>query len=132
MHNVAVVFGIFQIQGFAEGDDVVLIEPEANDFEDIVGADGTVMRSQTNDRRVTVTIKLLPTSISNKELMGIYNADRTSFTGAFPMLIQDKHLNESYAITEAWIQKMPNIGKGQTATSYDWVFRGSPFYAVIT
>ena len=125
--NVAVVFGILQLSGFDEGDDVVTIEAEADEFTDSAGANGDVIRYQTNDHRCTITIKLQSTSTSNRDLVLIANADRQLRKGALSMLIQDKELGETWTIDEAWIKKIPKMSKGQKSGSYDWVFRGSNF-----
>ena len=128
--NGTVVFGILQLTGFDEGDDVVTIEIEADEFTDSVGANGDVIRYQTNDHRCTVTVKLQSTSLSNKDLVSIANADRQTRAGALPMLIQNKELGESWVIDEAWIKKIPKMSAGQKSGSYDWVFRGSNFTLV--
>lgn len=122
--NVNVIFGILEIQGFADGDDVVDIEPEADQFLDLAGAKGDVARSQTNDNRCTVTVKLLQTSSSNKDLMNVHNLDRETGVGAAPLTIEDKETGETYVIKNAWIKAIPKVTRGQGVNSMDWVFRG--------
>lgn len=122
--NVNAIFGILELQGFAEGDDAVVIEVETDQFLDMAGAKGDVVRSQSNDNRCTVTCKLLQTSVSNKELTTIYNADRELGTGVSPMVIEDKETGETFVINNAWIQKYPIITRGQGVNSMDWIFRG--------
>ena len=129
--NVNVIFGIIELQGFAEGDDAVVIELEADQFLDMAGAKGDVVRSQSNDNRCTVTAKLLQTSVSNKELTVIYNADRELGAGVSPMVIEDKETGETFVINNAWIQKYPIITRGQGVNSMDWVFRGDFLTAAI-
>ena len=122
--NVNVIFGILELTGFADGDDVVVIEYEADQFVDMAGAKGDVVRSQTNDNRCTVTIKLLQNSLSNAELTAIFNTDRLSGAGVLPMVINDKETGEAYVINNSWIQKFPTVTRGQGVNSMDWVFRG--------
>lgn len=122
--NVNVIFGILELQGFAEGDDAVIIELETDQFLDMAGAKGDVVRSQSNDNRCTITVKLLQNSGSNKELTTIYNADRELGTGVSPMVIEDKETGETYVINNAWIQKYPSVTRGQGVNSMDWIFRG--------
>lgn len=129
--NVNVIFGILELQGFAEGDDVVVIEPETDQFLDMAGAKGDVVRSQSNDNRCTVTVKLLQNSGSNKELTTVYNADKELGTGVAPMVVEDKETGETYVINNAWIQKYPGVTRGQGVKSMDWVFRGDFFTPVI-
>jgi hypothetical protein len=122
--NVNVIFGILELQGFADGDDVVTIEFETDQFTDLAGAKGDVVRVQTNDNRVTVTVNLMQNSGSNAELTAIYNADRDSGTGVAAMIIEDKETNESYIINNAWIQRFPTVTRGQGVNPMSWVFRG--------
>jgi hypothetical protein len=130
--NVNVIFGILELQGFADGDDVVSVSLEADQFNDLAGAKGDVVRSQTNDNRVTVTVKLLQNSGSNLELNALYNVDRATGVGVAPMIIQDKETGEAFSITNCWINKYPDVNRGQGVNSMDWVFRGSDFIPIIT
>jgi len=129
--NVNVIFGILEIQGYAEGDDVVTIDLETDQFNDMAGAKGDVVRSQSNDNRCTVTVKLLQNSGSNKELTALYNVDRTAGTGVAPLVIEDKETGETFVINNAWIQKYPSVVRGQNVNSMDWVFRGDFFSPAI-
>jgi len=122
--NVNVIFGILELQGFGDGDDVATIEFETDQFNDMAGAKGDVVRSQTNDNRCTVTIKLLQTSKSNAELTVIYNADRELGTGVNPLVIEDKETGEVYVINNAWIRKYPTVTRGQSPNLMEWIFRG--------
>lgn len=129
--NVNVIFGILQLEGFADGDDVVTIELETDQFNDLAGAKGDVVRSQSNDNRCTVTVKLLQTTGSNAELTSLYNTDRLSGAGVVPMIIEDKETNETFLINNTWIQKFPTVTRGQNVNSMDWVFRGDYFNPAI-
>jgi len=122
--NVNVIFGILELVGYAEGDDVVNLEVPEDQWNDLAGAKGDVVRSQSNDNRCTVTVKLLQTSISNKELTALYNADRVSGANALPMIINDKETGEIFTINNAWIQKFPTVTRGQNVNMMEWVFRG--------
>lgn len=130
--NVNVIAGILELVGFADGDDIVTIEMEMEQFSDLAGAKGDVARSQTNDNRCTVTVKLLQTSSSNKDLTTLYNTDKETGAGVFPMVIEDKETNETFVINNSWIQKYPSVVRGQTVQSMDWVFRGDFMTPVFT
>lgn len=122
--NVNVIFGILELKGFAEGDDVVTIEPETDQFSDLAGAKGDVARSQTNDNRCTVTVKLLQTAQSNKDLTTALNVDKETGIGVQPMVIEDKETGEVYTINNTWISRQPTIIRGQTVNAMEWTFRG--------
>lgn len=129
--NAAVIFGVEELVGYGEGDDVVNIDPEAEQFTDLAGAKGDVTRTQSSDNRCTVTVKLLQTSSSNKVLMAIHNSDRETGVGVLPMVLQDKELGETYVINNAWISKLPTITRGQAPNTMDWTFRGDFWTGVI-
>lgn len=122
--NVNVIYGILELEGFGEGDDVVVIENDTDQFTKMVGAKGDVTRVQTSDNSCTITIKLLQTSKSNKELQLLYNADRESGLGTLPMIVNDKEYNETHVINNAWIMKDPTVTRGQGVNVMEWVFQG--------
>lgn len=122
--NVNVIFGILELQGFADGDDVVNISFEADQFNDLAGAKGDVVRSQSNDNRCTITVKLLQNSGSNAELTALYNLDRETGVGVAPMVVEDKETGETFVINNAWVQKYPDVIRGQNVNTMEWMFRG--------
>jgi len=129
--NVNVIFGVLELQEFAEGDDVVTATPDKEQFSDMAGAKGDVTRSQTNDNRATIVIKLLQTSSSNKDLTLLYTADRATGAGVFPLVIQDKEAGETFICKNAWVQKYPDVKRGQAPNVMEWTFRTDSFTPVI-
>lgn len=130
--NVNVIYGIYELEGFNDGDDVVSIIQNVEQFTTHVGAKGDVTRAQSADNSCTITIKFQQTSKSNAVLNGIYVADRETGASYYPMTIQDKETGETYVINNVWIQKFPDIIRGQGVNSMDWVFQGDFFTPVIT
>lgn len=130
--NVNGIFGIHEIKGWGDGDDVLTIDPETEQFSDVAGAKGDVVRTQTSDNRCTVTIKLLQTSGSNKILMGIHTLDRESGMGVLPFFIQDKEFGEKYTINNSWIIRYPTVIRGQGKNLMEWIFRGDFLTGIIT
>ena len=129
--NVNVIYGILELEGFAEGDDVVTIETSVDQFSKLVGAKGDVARSQTADNSCTVTVKLLQTSKSNKLLNALFITDKETGAAVAPMVINDKETDETYAINNAWIMKQPTIIRGQNANITEWVFEGDFLTAIL-
>lgn len=121
--NVNVIFGILEIQGFAEGDDVVNINFDTEQFTDVAGAKGDVTRTQTNDNRATVVVKLLQTSDSYKELMALYNIDRETGANVQPLTVINKETGETFVGNNAWINKNPDVVRGQNANAVEFTFR---------
>ena len=130
--NVNVIAGVLELEGFGEGDDVLTIETDADQFTKIVGAKGDVTRVQSSDNSVTITIKLLQTSNSNKELNTLFLADKQTGAAVFPMIITDLESGEVYSIPNAWIMKQPTITRGQGVNTVDWIFQGDNLVVVLT
>ena len=121
--NVNVIFGILEISGFAEGDDVVNISFETEQFKDVAGAKGDVARVQTNDNRATITVKLLQTSSSYKVLMDLFNLDRETGANVLPLTVTNKETGETFVGNNTWINKAPDIVRGQNANVVEFKFR---------
>jgi hypothetical protein len=122
--NVSAIFGPILFEGFAEGDDVIVIESTQDQFSMVVGAQGDVIRTQTSDNSCTCTIKLLQTSNTNEELTVKYIADRRTGLITEPLLITDRESGEVYSINNAWIKRFPTVTRGQNPNSMDWIFDG--------
>ncbi len=130
--NVNVIFGIEEIQGFADGDDAVKIEGNIEAFTLVVGAKGDATRTQSNDDSVTVTIKLLQTSTSAAVLQTLHTLDKETGAGVLPMIITDKETGESYTIPFSWINKQPTITRGQNQNPWEFIFSGNKLIPIIT
>lgn len=120
--NVNVIFGILEVQGFAEGDDVVNITFNTDQFNLVVGAKGDATRVQTNDNSALVTVKVLQTSQSYKELLALYNIDKGTGAGVLPLTVSNKETGETFVGINAWIVKNPDIVRGQGANAVEFTF----------
>ena len=113
------------IRGFS--DDVVTVERAEDQVSDVVGADGEVMRTLTNDRRGIITISLQQTSASNLVLSNLANTDELTGGSIFPVLIQDDRSGspprETHFAAEAWIQKQPQAVFNKTNSPRVWIIR---------
>lgn len=122
--QVVVYFAGGLIQGFADGE-FITVEMLSDGFGDVVGTDGEVARSKSNDRRANVVIKLLQTSASNLFLSGIHTADLNAPNGAGvgSLLIQDLQGNTLINAVSSWIVKYPAASFDRTAKSREWTIR---------
>jgi hypothetical protein len=122
--QVTVSFAGILMQGFADGSFVTVVQ-ESDDFTDVVGTDGEVSRSKTNDRRATVTIKLMQTSAVNTLLSAISNRDRDTPGGAGigQLMIRDRQGSAIYRADRAWISKPPDVDFDRGAVSREWTIR---------
>lgn len=129
--NVNSIFGIIEIQGYAEVDDAVSIVTDTDQFTDTAGAKGDVTRVQTSDNRVTIVHKLLQTSSTNKLLNTAFLVDRETGANVLPMIIEDKESGETFIINNSWITKIPDITRGRGLNQMIWTFRGDFMTPVI-
>jgi len=130
--NYSVIFNAIPIEGFAE-DDFVDIEFDSEGYQDQIGVDGHVVRYKSSDQRAKVTFTLMATSLSNKLLSAMYNADIKSPNGigVGPLLIRDTQGITVFAGTQAWIQKMPKTTLGQKLGNKEWKIRVAKLEAVL-
>lgn len=110
--------------GFADGE-FCTIEPESDDFEDVVGTDGEVTRSKSNDRRATIMIKLMQTSSTNDLLSTLNNLDKNTPAGAGvgALLIRDRQGRAVFLAEKTWIAAQPKVSLDRTATAREWKLR---------
>lgn len=118
------IAGLLIDAGFADGE-FCRIEQESDDFVDVVGTDGEVTRSKTNDRRATVTVLLMQSSLGNSLLSALNNIDLAAGNGAGigPLLIQDNQGTTIYTGDACWVSKPPNVSFDRAATAREWTVR---------
>jgi len=120
--NCSVTFGGLILSGFADGDNVVEIVPNQEMFALMVGAKGDTTRTQTSDESARITVNLLQTSPSNKDLEAIHFADKETGAGILPLQIVNLDDDATYFCSTAWIIAPPTITLGQNPNAVSWVF----------
>lgn len=118
------VAGIPITGGFADGE-FVRIERETEAFSDVVGTDGEVTRSKTNDKRATVTIILMQTADANDLLAALHRTDKKTpgGSGVGRTLIEDLNGRALYEAAKSWIMTSPDVSFDREATSREWPIR---------
>lgn len=119
--NVAVVINGAQIEGLWEGDDAVMIEPNSDIGNPVVGVDGSSLVSITADRAVKITLKLQPTSPAHEFLQNRFRQMRSGSFSPFPISVRDTGNGEGGSAAEAVIIQAPSRQFGENAASRDWV-----------
>lgn len=127
--NIEVIVAGSIITGFA--DDIVSVERNANVFEDEAGAQGDVVRYAMNDKRGTITIKLLQTSKSNLFLSGLSKADELSGLGVFPVVVKDTRGKDIHVAAQAWIQKIAPASYKRGVETREWEIRTNNLQTVV-
>jgi len=121
-NEVQVAFGGVPVEGYADGD-FITITHASDAFSSVVGTDGTVARSKTNDLRADIEIRLMNTSPTNAALSAIYQADRNAPGGAGvgAFLCVDLNGTSLYAAGNAWIKRAPDPVFGREANERVWL-----------
>ena len=118
--QVQVIIGGNEIAGFADGE-FINIERDENTFSKVVGADGEVSRSKSNNRSGALTLTLLQTSASNDVLSAIMIADELTNSGIIPIFVKDSLGTTNLFAGEGWIQKPPASPFDKEITNREWV-----------
>lgn len=117
---VCAVNGI-PISGFADGD-AITIEFDEDNWAKFVGADETVTRVKQNRRDGKITLRLQPSSSSNRDIARLARLDEE--VGLFPVkiLITDLLLGDTIFANEAWVMKDPGRTLGRDLNDVEWVY----------
>lgn len=117
---VRVHFGPVILTGFAPGE-MIRIARTSQSFTMTSGAYGDVVRTRKRDRSATATIRLLAASPSNDLLSAILDADEEAGTGIKSFALLDKNGTTVVNGPAAWVQKVPEIVRGDEADEVEWM-----------
>ncbi len=123
--QVTVVLANVLIQsGYADGE-FLTIEQSAPDYETVVGTDGQVARSRTNNRHATIKLKLMQTSDGNTYLTALSNSGLLAKNGADigSMMVRDRVSGVcQFTAANCWIAKPPDVSFDNKVTMREWTF----------
>lgn len=107
--------------GYADGE-FVRIEQQDDDFKIIVGTDGQLTRSKTNNKLTKITIRLMQSSDSNAYLSSLRTADQVGTNGAgiVNVLINDRNGTSLHAAQFGWVNKPPDAVYDREAKEREW------------
>ena len=118
---VVITFGSIPISGYAEGT-FVSVNRSGDAFAKRKGAGGDVERINKNQGDFEVTVTLLQTTPTNKELSAVLAADQVTNAGVFPLTITDLLGETLFFAPQAWIRKDPEWEDGDDLNSRAWIF----------
>lgn len=130
--RVTVIIGGIPISGYADGT-FLTVEPMSDAVMSEAGADGEIARAISSDKRYTFTLTLQQGSTSNDALSGLFLLDQASNGGGMvPIAVADLSGRTLFAVSRAWITKMPTVEFGKELNDREWVFttaKPSAFFA---
>jgi hypothetical protein len=113
--------------GYSDGE-FVSVEQSADDFSDKSGADGETARAKNLDKRATIKIKLMQTSLGNTALTQLRALALAGTNGADigTFLLKDRSSGVTVARADkAWISKPPAPSRGREIVDYEWTLRAA-------
>ncbi len=116
--KVSLVINGVEIEGWAEGDDVLTLERRSELKGDVMGAGGDMMVYRNTDDSGTFSFNLLQNSESNKYLTVLANEEVF-----VPVTIQfaDSLTGDLGSGSQGYIQNIPTMTRGVGANTTTWV-----------
>jgi len=114
-------YATFEIDGWAEGDDVLTVKRAADLATHKIGADGNMVISLNPDRSGEITLKLQQTSSANKKLLQLAGT-AVSATTWVPVMVswQDSYRQDMAAGSPGYIKSFPEVKRGRESTEQEW------------
>lgn len=102
----------------------ISFKPKGPAYESIIGADGSVTRIATHERRYDVEVTLKRSSSHNPQLAAIHAVDRMSTGGAGVgvFLLKDRNGSTLIAGDKCWIVQVPDYEFGKGVSDVTWKF----------
>jgi len=114
--------GLLINSGYADGEFLTIVQ-ETPDYETVVGTDGEVSRSRTNNRHAVIMVKLAQTSQGNTLFSTLSNAGILAANGADigPMMVRDRVSGICvFSAAHCWIAKPPDVSFDNKVTMREW------------
>ena len=122
--EVAVAWGLILMEGFS-GDNICSFSYNTDLTTETIGADGKLATSVTPDRSGTVTIELMQTSDTTKQLAALLayqnNQSDTSLIVKADLAVSDPSGSTLCTARNAYIKTAPEIGLGIEQGTHEWV-----------
>ena len=119
--RVTFIFKGVTIKGYVDGTNITANRSE-DAFTKKIGAQGDVVRTQSNDKSGEVSCTLLQTSSSNDVLSAFAITDEFSGLGHGALTIKDLQGSTLIHAANAWIVKMPDWENSNESTDREWTF----------
>lgn len=118
--NVSASIDGVQIIGLFDGDNAIQVERNADVGTGLVGIQGDAIFSQSADNSAMVTLRLMHTSATHRQLLQKLEAQKSGVLRPFPFTFTDTDSNEGGTGDEFFVQKSPSVTKGSNATVREW------------
>lgn len=117
--EVTIACGSHIVTGIAD-DSFVTIEANGDGITKKIGCDGEIARAVSPDNTYKVKIALLQTSDSNAYFSNMFDVDRETGEGMFPILIKDLKGGLVFSTEAAWVLKRSSVTRGKETNNREW------------
>ncbi len=120
--QIAILFGAIKVEsGFADGSFCKISHDEKR-FTYVVGTDGSVTRSKTQNRVAKVSLFLMQSSPLNDQLSAMVILDELAPNGAgiAPFGLKDVNGTTLVGCLHAWIEGFPEMEYDRSAKQREW------------
>lgn len=121
------VAGLVPITGFVAGT-FISARKDEEAFKLVRTSDGFFTRIDTEGDSWSITLTLHRGSPSNDMLTQLWNFDRATKQGKFPLIIKDSSGSDLIFATNSWIERTPQVDHSDTIDSRVWLFRCTNTY----
>lgn len=115
------VAGLYSVTGFAEGT-FVRITKDTQQIYTTRAMDGSMSRIKSPDTGWKVEITLAQSSSGNDVLSTLWNVDKVTGLGKFPLFIKDGSGSTMFMAATAWIEDIPEIVFSSQLETRTWRF----------
>lgn len=116
--DISVAVNLIPVTGYADGTDVIMVEYENDFVGDAVGVTGEAAFIEHNDRRATITLKLLATALSN-DAFALLLSGNTEFA----VTLTDARGNTIMESVACRIMGQPTVQYGNEIGTREWKIR---------
>lgn len=115
------VAGLYSVTGYAEGT-FIRITKDTQQVSTVRAMDGTVSRIKSPDTGWKVEITLAQSSSGNDIFSTLWNVDKVTGMGKFPLFIKDGSGSTMFMAATAWIEEVPDIIFSNQMQDRTWRF----------
>lgn len=119
--NLAVSLDGVAVIGLFDGDNAIQVDQNVDAGVGLVGVQGDSIFSQTADRSASVTLRLMHTSPTHRQLMQKWQAQQAGILRPFAFDHMDSASGEGGSGDEFYVMRAPSDTKGTNATVREWV-----------
>lgn len=115
------IAGLYSVTGFSEGT-FIRITKDTQQVSVTRAMDGTIARVKSPDTGWKVEITLAQSSPANDVFSTLWNTDKVTGMGKFPLFIKDGSGSTMFMAGTAWVEELPDIVFSNSMETRTWRF----------